>query len=269
MKSIKTRLLSILVIAFAVSGCSKKEAELVHIQPTSTSEPIPSPTAAPVKPAASAITYDAKLARWYKVVKIEDSSVSGFKRKTYRIVVARNIKPNQVKPTVSKLLSKVTREDPELDEVAVFVYSSSKIINGPYDVASADWAPNGEWGSSTPETADSNDRSSYLITVQIKPELESFLKKKYSKQVVGGISDEKRRAFFKALAAADDRARAETDSIYPPENFTSVSDIQQSARMYEELHERYRAEERNNYSLSEDEQKAIIQEGFEKDWAID
>lgn len=205
----------------------------------------------------------------YQIVEIEDSSVGVVQRKIYRIAVSRRIKEWQVKPTVEQIIAEIVTKDSNLDEIALFIYSDAKSATGPGDVASADWAPNGKWGTTSPEIAQSNDRTNYRITVQVMPKLEQFLTRKYAHETRSGMSDGKRHLIFQECIKAERKATADTDSALPPENVKVLEDIQARAKLSEELHEKYEAQVRRRFGISEKEQSDIKSEGLNKDWSFD
>jgi hypothetical protein len=103
--------------------------------------------------------------RKYSIVKREDSSISGLTRFTYRVLVPENIRAVDVEPTSEKIIEELRNSNPEIDEIALFLYNRAP-VEGVYTVAAVDWAPNGEWGSTTLDIADSNDRSNYKIKIE-------------------------------------------------------------------------------------------------------
>jgi len=86
------------------------------------------------------------------------------KRFLYRIVVAPGLTQQEVKATINKLIVDETTKDRDIDEIGILVYDDKKDANDIYTVAKADWAPQGDWGSTTPQIASSNDRSAYQVT---------------------------------------------------------------------------------------------------------
>ncbi len=104
--------------------------------------------------------------------KLSDNSIQQIqqapinKRFLYRVVVAPGLSEAQVRATINKLIIDETNKDGDIDEVGVLVYDDKKVSQGAYTVAKADWAPQGKWGSTTPQIASSNDRSNYQVNYQ-------------------------------------------------------------------------------------------------------
>ena len=114
-----------------------------------------------------------KLLSEYTTQEIEALPIA--KRIRYRIVVSPEIKENQVRPTVDKIVSDISSSDNDIDAIVLFLYSDKELINGAYDVATATWAPGGKVGNITPEIARSNNRAGYSISLTIKPDLHEYL----------------------------------------------------------------------------------------------
>ena len=237
----------------------------------------------------SDVVYDPKLARQYEIVKVEDSSLKALTkplssysldevkhlpmnvRKTYRVVVPADIRQEQVRPTVEKIIAKITAEDNDIDEIRLFLYSDREIAKGPSDVARATWAPNGEEGSTTPEIARTNNRTGYKIVVEVRPDLEEYLKQRNQPEKKFGLSDEERKRVYKELVASEDKAQAEADQIYPTDATRPGwrENIGKNNQMRENLEDKYRARLAKKYGLSEKQISDIFNEGFKKNWPMD
>jgi hypothetical protein len=233
------------------------------------------------------IHYDENLARTYNVVKVDDSSLKAVTkplssyssievdklptvvRKTYRVVVPKDIKNVQVKPTIEKILSKIISKDKDIDEITLFLYSDKKIINGAYDVATATWAPNGNWGSTTPEIAHNNDRSNYKIVIEVKPGLESYLKAKNNQKEEFGLSLEKRKKIYKELIASQDKAQAEADSEYSTDGDNWEENAGKNNQLRQDLQDKYLVQLAKKYHISQKHVWDIASEGVKKEWPLD
>lgn len=233
------------------------------------------------------IHYDDNSTRTYDVVKIDDSSLKAVTkslssysskevdelptvvRKTYRIVVPKDIKNAQVKPTIDKILSKIVSKDKDIDEITLFLYSDKKIINGAYDVATAIWAPNGKWGSTTPEIAQNNDRSNYKIVIEVKPDLESYLKAKTDQKKEFGLSVEKREKIYRELIASQDKAQAQADSEYSTDGDDWEENAGKNNQLRQDLQDKYLAQLAKKYHISEKRVWDIASEGVKEGWALD
>jgi hypothetical protein len=57
--------------------------------------------------------------------------------------------------------------EPNIDELAIYFYNDSNKSSSGDTIASAFWAPGGEWGSSTAESVRSSTKSSNAITIKM------------------------------------------------------------------------------------------------------
>jgi len=89
-------------------------------------------------------------------------------RYEYRIVVPSDITKDELKATVTKLVNDEVTKNPDIDQIALFVYDREEDAGGVYTFAKADYAPNGKWGTTTREIVESNDKSSYKISFTIR-----------------------------------------------------------------------------------------------------
>lgn len=90
------------------------------------------------------------------------------KKIVYRVVVSPDIKPEEVRPTMEKIITDVRAGDQDIDEIGIFMYSDESLTGGAWDIASAVWGVGGKFGGITPEIARSNVRSGYSITIKTK-----------------------------------------------------------------------------------------------------
>lgn len=193
------------------------------------------------------------------------------KRMNYRVVVSPTIKENQVRPTIDKIISDITSRDNDIDEIYLFLYSDKALVSRAYDVAMATWVPDGEVGNVTPEIAQNNNRSSYKITIQIRPNLEEYLQNRSQSQDDLGFSEEERRQIFRETVAAQDRAQAEADQLYP----TDISkpdykqeNILKNVDKDRDLSDQYEADVRAKYGITKDVELQIIVEGTQENWLL-
>lgn len=140
----KSTILSILILTTILIGCKEnKEDTKVRNE---------------VSPALKIETTD------YEIVSIEDQSRKALgknlsqyeiseleelptnKKILYKIVFSKDIKENQVKPTIEKIISKLTTEDSDIDEIILWLYSDKELSNSSYDIGTAIWAPFGKLG---------------------------------------------------------------------------------------------------------------------------
>lgn len=192
------------------------------------------------------------------------------KKMAYRIVVSPEIKENQVKPTIEKIISDITSKDSDIDEISLLLYSDKELANGMYDVAMATWAPNGKLGNITPEIARSNNRNNYKITIQIKENLEEYLQKRGESEDKFGFTEEERRQIFKEIVAAEDRATNEADAKYPLDKAgITMDDIKKNGGLSNELMEKYKEQVRKKHGITEDQETEIVVEAFQESWPME
>lgn len=193
------------------------------------------------------------------------------KKMLYKIIVSPEIKVEQVRPTIQKIISDITANDNDIDEISLLLCSDKELAGSTYDVAMATWAPDGKLGNVTPEIARNNDRTSYETTIKVKENLEEYLLKRGKSENKFGFDEEKRRQIFKEFVAAEDKARIEADKIYP----TDISDpnykqenIMKNIEENRKLMEKYKAKIRKKYGITEDIESQISAEAFEEGWAM-
>ena len=187
-----------------------------------------------------------------------------YTRSTYRVTVPATIKQTQVEPTLRKIVSDVTASDPDLDELTVFMYSDAQAASSAYDVGRAVWANKGEYGNITPEIARNNDRSNYSTTVDVVPDVEAYLTQRNKQEDKFGFTEEQRRAIFKEMVAAEDKAYAVADEVYP----LNV-DVSKNTEYVRELQAQYLAELRAEHGYTEEIELDIKDEGLRENWALE
>ncbi|MFH1326210.1 MAG: hypothetical protein ABIH48_01955 [Candidatus Falkowbacteria bacterium] len=192
------------------------------------------------------------------------------KKIRYRVVVSPKIKENQVKPTIEKIISDITSKDGNIDEISLLIYSDKELTNGAYNVAMATWAPFGKLGNITPEIAQNNNRSNYKITIQVKKNLEEYLRKQGESEDKFGFSEEKRREIFKEFVVAEDRSMNEADAKYPLDKAgITMDDIKKNGDLNNELIEKYKAQVRLKYGITEDIESKITNEAIIEGWPME
>ncbi len=191
------------------------------------------------------------------------------KKMLYRIVVSPDIKENQVKPTIDKIISELTIKDSDIDEIILFLYSDQELSNGAYDVGTAIWAPNGELGNVTSEIAKKNNRLGYETSYDIKENLEEYLSQREKSEDRFGFTEEKRKQIFKEIVAAEDKAMNEADIKYPIKAGATLDDIEKNIDLNNELIEKYKTQVRTKYGITEDIESEIIVESFKELWAME
>jgi len=186
------------------------------------------------------------------------------KKMGYRVVVSPDIKTNQVKPTIEKVISDITSRDNDIDEISLLLYSDKELAGGAYDVGRATWAPGGKLGNVDANIARSNNRTSYQLSVDVVENLEEYLKQRGQSEDKFGFTEEQRRQIFKELVSAEDRALADVD-----DSNLSAETLKKYAEEVTRLREEYEAQVRDKYGISEDIQEEISLEGGTEYWPLD
>lgn len=89
-------------------------------------------------------------------------------RMTYSIIVPSDIKKDELKATLIKVIKEKIQENQDIDEIAVFAYDNKQDINSFYTFGKIEWCPNGKWDNVTSAIASTNNRSSYEYVFDIK-----------------------------------------------------------------------------------------------------
>ncbi len=198
------------------------------------------------------------------------------KKMLYRVVVSSKIKDNQVRPIIEKIIVDLTTKDGDIDEITLFLYSDKVLVNGPYDIGTATWAPYGALGNVTPEIAQNNNRNGYKTSIQVKEKIEEYLQKRSESEEIFGLTEDKRRQIFKEIVAAEDRAQAEADRQYPISGQTTWnlsqselrSRMDKNTELMRRLEEKYKNDLTKKYVLTREQLKEITFEAFEKNWPM-
>lgn len=241
---------------------------------------------------------DLKDATTYEIVKVDNlsrkaitKSLSAYttrelrvlpenKKMAYKIVLPKDIITSQIKSTIYKIILDITSKDKEIDEVILNFYSDKELVKeGFSDIGNAIWARNGDLGNVTPHIATSNSRVGYKITYFVKDNLKEYLKQRLKQETIFGYSEKQRRAIFKEIVAAEDRADDEAENMYPadankiPMNKLSTYDwegmLQKKFNKSNQLRKRYVKRIIKKYKLTEEELDKITTEAFKEGWALD
>ncbi|MEA1936693.1 MAG: hypothetical protein U9N04_01105 [Patescibacteria group bacterium] len=89
-------------------------------------------------------------------------------RMTYSIIVPSDIKKDELKATLIKVVKEKIQENQDIDEITVFAYDNEQDINSFYTFGKIEWCPNGKWDDVTSTIASTNNRSSYKYVFDIK-----------------------------------------------------------------------------------------------------
>lgn len=239
----------------------------------------------------------------YEIAKIEDQSRKAFGKKSlsqyktselenlptnkkilYRIVLSKEIKENQVKPTVEKIVNKLTSDDADIDEIILWFYSSKEVLNNPYDIGTAIWAPNGKLGNIDAKIAKNNNRENYKIEYRIKENLDEYLTQKSKSEVKFGFTEDERKQIFKDMVKAEDKAneyeRLEQDKaldrILKEKGTLDDKSREQLKVEYNKISKRteklmieYKSKVLKKYKITEEQEQEISIEGLDENWSFE
>lgn len=235
----------------------------------------------------------------YEIVKIEDlsrkalgekplsqyetSEIENFpnnKKILYRIVLSKDVKENQVKPTVEKIITKLTSDDSDIDEIILWLYSDKEISNSTFDIGTAIWAPNGTLGNIDANIAKNNIRDNYKIDYQIKNNLDQYLTQKLETGDKLGFTVEERKQIFKEIVKAEDKAnqyeQTEQDKVL--NKFGTINDSNREdvnaeydkiSDQVQKLTDEFKSTVLKKYDITAEQLKEIGREGQDKYWPLD
>lgn len=185
----------------------------------------------------------------YETAEIEKLPIN--KKILYRVVLPKYIKERQVKPTVEKIIKELASVDAEIDEIILWLYSDKEISDGPYDIGTAIWAPNGKLGNVDADIAKNNNRESYKIEYLLKTNLDQYLTQKLDSNEKFGYTVEVRKQIFKEIVEAEDKAY-------------KYDEPEQDKKLTE-----FKSKILSKYSLTIEQLKEITREGQDKYWPMD
>lgn len=239
----------------------------------------------------------------YEIAKVEDQSRKAFGKKSlsqyttseieqlptnkkilYRVILSKNIKENQIKPTVEKIINELTSDDSDIDEIILWFYSSKAVLNNPYDIGTAIWAPNGELGNIDANIAKNNNREKYKIEYIIKENLEKYLEQNSKLEVKFGFTENERKQIFKDIVSAEDKAndyeRIEQDKVLDEilEKYGKLDDNSREKlkKGYEKISEKAEKIMTKNktkvfkkHKITEEQAKEISTEALTENWPFE
>jgi len=231
----------------------------------------------------------------YEIVKTDDGSMKAMERSlsTYSVEELSALPTNkkmiyrvvidfqegtqaEAEATVRKVVSDLTEQDGDIDEISLLLYSDAELAGSAFDVGSATWAPKGELGNMTPQIASTNNRSTYALSIDVRDDLQEYLEQRGKEETVFGMSEAERRQFFKEIVAAEDRAHAEAEEKYPTNmnnskwnKDTAMDDLMNNADLSSQLADKYRAAVRAKYNLTKEQQSEITSEALREEWPLD
>jgi hypothetical protein len=185
----------------------------------------------------------------YKTSEIEKLPTN--KKIIYRIVLSKDIKENQVKPTIENIIANLTSKDSDIDEIILWLYSDKEISNSTFDIGTAIWAPNGKLGNIDANIAQNNNRVNYKIDYQIKQNLEQYLTQKFETSDKFGLIIDERKQVFKDIVKAEDDAYNYKESEQ------------------EKVLKENKSKLLKKYNITSEQLKEIGTEGLDKFWPLD
>jgi hypothetical protein len=185
----------------------------------------------------------------YKTSEIEKLPTN--KKIIYRIVLSKDIKENQVKPTIENIIANLTSKDSDIDEIILWLYSDKEISNSTFDIGTAIWAPNGKLGNIDANIAQNNNRVNYKIDYQIKQNLEQYLTQKFETSDKFGLTIDERKQVFKDIVKAEDDAYNYKESEQ------------------EKVLKENKSKLLKKYNITSEQLKEIGTEGLDKFWPLD
>ena len=239
----------------------------------------------------------------YEIAKVEDQSRKALGKKSlsqyttseleqlptnkkilYRVILSKDIKENQVKPTIEKIVNELTSDDSDIDEIILWFYSSKEVLNNPYDIGTAIWAPNGKLGNINANIAKNNNRENYKIEYRIKENLEQYLEQNSKSEVKFGFTENERKQIFKDIVSAEDKAneyeRIEQDKVldgilekYGKLDDNSREKLKKEYNRISEKAEKIMTESKSKvfkkYKITEEQAKEISTEALTENWPFE
>jgi len=193
----------------------------------------------------------------------------------YKLIISNQLKANQIESTVEKIISEITSNDYDIDEIILWLYSDKDMINKTYDIGTAIWAPYGDLGNVDAEIANNNDRGTYEINYQIIDNLDEYLSNRSKSENKFGLSESKRRQLYREVVKGEDEAndygQIEKKKIKKTRISTEQLKIEFS-QIENEVQDRmnnHRIDICKKYAISNQQLDLIIDEAFEENWLLD
>lgn len=218
----------------------------------------------------------------YTISELEKLPIN--KKMLYKVILAEDIKTNQVKPTTEKIINKLTSDDSDIDEIILWFYSSKDALDNPYDIGTAIWAPNGKLGNINSSIAKENNRDNYEIEYNIKKNLEEYLAQKSKSEVKFGFTEDERKQIFKEIVSAEEKAneyeRNEQDKVLDGilEKYGKLDDNSREKlkKEYDKISEKAKKimnEEKakvfKKYNITEEQVREINTEALTENWPFE
>ena len=254
---VTSAVLLMIIIAAAAAGCGGRDngdTDGVGERPTQTERAVRDSGTPPAEPVT------------YEIAAREDTSFGSVIRITYRIGVGGPLTEEDIRRIAQEIIDDETSRQ-DVNAIMFLFYLPGTDTTGVYSAGTAHWAPDGDWASA--DTVEAGDYSTHLfgnIAVggafgEVEPSEDTT-----------GLSEELRRTVFKELVAAEDRADAEAETVYPVDIFDpdyEEGNVLMNITLSDELLDEYRAEVRAKYGITQEQQSAIVLEGVTNYWPLE
>lgn len=212
----------------------------------------------------------------YKIVGQNDISTvyAGIKakQKEYRVVLGTEVNKDQIRPTVEKIISELRAQDNDIDSIHLLLYSTENRADSAYDIGKADWVPGGDVSNMNREIAKENIRENYKIKLNIKDNLEKYLKNISQKETKLGLSESKRKEIWTELVKCEDKADIKAsmryDSMCSSCSEFIKADFKELSKKMDEFTKECEKNLRDKYDISQEKQDKISTEGATKNWPL-
>lgn len=235
----------------------------------------------------------------YEIVRVEDQSRKALGKKSlsqyqsweleklptnkkvlYRVVFSKEVKENQIKPTVEEIIAKLTSDDSDIDEIILWLYSDKEIANSAFDIGTAIWAPSGKLGNIDANIAKNNNREKYKINYQLINNLDQYLARRLETEDKLGFTVEERKQLFREIVKAEDKAdkyeQIEQDKVL--RKFGSINEKNREmvkgeyykiSDQAQELASEYKSIILKKHNITSEQLDEIGKEGLDKHWPMD
>ena len=187
------------------------------------------------------------------------------KKFLYRVVFNSQIKNEQIKPTIDKIINDISKKDNDIDEISLFIYSDKELVDWAYDIWSATWAPMWKLGNITPEIAKNNIRTNYSISYDINiKDIEKYFTQRNKEEIKFNLTEKERRQYFKDFVSAQSNARKEYWEV-----FKDWKVIQKIVEKNDLIRVKYELEVMKKYKITKEQDWKIRDEAFKENWPLD
>lgn len=220
----------------------------------------------------------------YELVATENlsSKSSAKKQLKYKVFFTEELNQQKIKPTIENIITQITTQDNDVDEVILWFYSDKNMINEPFDIGSAVWAPYGELGHVDSKIAIHNIRDNYKIKYTIIENLDEYMQNREDVKKIYNIGLEKRKKIFRDIIAAEDRVygfqdienqKVLNDALSKAEGLTAENreamyrDQEKISLKAKELMSKYKSYLYLEYGINKELEEEIALEGINNNWS--